>query len=1418
MPDSTNIGSLEVTLTAEASKANKALSDLYKDLGLVGSALRGINAGSMASLSNGISQLEKAMKGMQTISKVDYNRLASGIEKISRINTKGLYSSAAALNAFNHSISGMQVNNSAVQIAEVANSVSRLGYKTTDKAIENIPRLTTALDNMIRTMAKAPAISSNIVNFTTALGNLGRSGNASIFAGMSTSTKTSSIGIGNLSKSLRGLSINMSSARKNGAGLASVFGMFYAKCFLLIRGVKQLGAAIESSMDYVETFNYFDVTMKKIGKDYATQYNRFGYDSAESYADSFEKRLNELTKKMTGYNVGDVGELTFSNEKNLGLDPNEIMNFQARIGALTNSVGMIGEASTIASKALTMLSADLSSLTNTDLSSVMNNLASGLMGQSRALYKYGIDITNASLSQYALNLGIEKSVTEMSQSEKMQLRLLAILDQSKIAWADQINTINTAANQYRVLSQQTSNLGRVIGNLFLPIVEKVLPVVNGMTIALNKLFTTLGFKLWGDNWLTNIMGGISGGAGSASEDLGDLEDGLDGVTDGIGSTNKAAKELKRTLLGFDEMNVLNDNSDSSSSKGSGSGSAIDLTDQINAALADYEKTWNDAFSSMENNAQKYANIIEKAFKPISDLLSAHEWENAGVAIGNLLTHGLSKIDSYIEWGNVRGGVTKAIDAFTDIINGIVKGIDWSKTGKLFGDGITTISKSLNRIWQGIDWDNLGRSLAEHFNSLTDYTDWESIGVTFTNKLAALRDLLYGYFTDLDWRKAGKALGDSLNSAVKNINFKKVGATLAAGVSGLASSIQSFAKEVDWLKIGSDIGSGLASIDWIGAATTVVSSLLQAFYKAWLGFNTQFAGTMEGFLINAIVKIKVTNAAGSLANKFLTMVQGLNLSGSMSELAGKISGGIAAALKFAPIIAVAAAAIEGLISEAVASAKQSRELREIDVFGDTIDNLVQKTKDAADEIEQNIKRITSSGNADYLAESNQIKDLAGMYEDLSKKTGLSAGEKDKLRSVSEQLIELIPELSSYYDEENGYLDIQAGKLDEIIAANDKKLRQKAYEDILVKLYQEQAQAIIDQKEAQDNLNAAWDNYNDLIDQFEKSDSPAEIGQLGNQAREAKDGIDKLQEAVDIANGKVEDCNQTISEYSDLLYGATDAQDDFAENAKTTGQEAKNGMTAPLSDGARQIERTMSSVVRSTDKSAAMRQNGRNSSSGWISGFNGIDYDSSLKTKMARVISRLNITGDARGVASNVGTTYANTVASTSYNDRTLGGAANNILAKFNISSQMASLGANAGTQYVANMDAAISKAKRTSVNTKNLIIRANAGGGIFSGGQWKPVTEYGDGGYPGSAQLFVARERGAELVGTIGNHTAVMNNDQIVASVSAGVANAVAAVMQAYGGNGGSVNVVLQGDAKKLFRAMQSQARDYQNQTGNPAFG
>lgn len=74
----------------------------------------------------------------------------------------------------------------------------------------------------------------------------------------------------------------------------------------------------------------------------------------------------------------------------------------------------------------------------------------------------------------------------------------------------------------------------------------------------------------------------------------------------------------------------------------------------------------------------------------------------------------------------------------------------------------------------------------------------------------------------------------------------------------------------------------------------------------------------------------------------------------------------------------------------------------------------------------------------------------------------------------------------------------------------------------------------------------------------------------------------------------------------------------------------------------------------------------------------------------------------------------------------------------------------------------------------------ANGGIFANGSWKPITQYATGTPIGGApvgQMFIARERGPELVGTIGNHTAVMNNDQIVGSVSDGVYRAVLSANQ-----------------------------------------
>lgn len=98
----------------------------------------------------------------------------------------------------------------------------------------------------------------------------------------------------------------------------------------------------------------------------------------------------------------------------------------------------------------------------------------------------------------------------------------------------------------------------------------------------------------------------------------------------------------------------------------------------------------------------------------------------------------------------------------------------------------------------------------------------------------------------------------------------------------------------------------------------------------------------------------------------------------------------------------------------------------------------------------------------------------------------------------------------------------------------------------------------------------------------------------------------------------------------------------------------------------------------------------------------------------------------------------------------------------------------------------------------------ADGGIFTGSSWLPITAYAGGGIPDMGQMFVAREAGPEMVGTIGGHTAVMNNDQIVASVSAGVYQAVLSAM----GGQSDRPIVLNVNGKELAKVTYG---DYQEE-------
>ena len=110
----------------------------------------------------------------------------------------------------------------------------------------------------------------------------------------------------------------------------------------------------------------------------------------------------------------------------------------------------------------------------------------------------------------------------------------------------------------------------------------------------------------------------------------------------------------------------------------------------------------------------------------------------------------------------------------------------------------------------------------------------------------------------------------------------------------------------------------------------------------------------------------------------------------------------------------------------------------------------------------------------------------------------------------------------------------------------------------------------------------------------------------------------------------------------------------------------------------------------------------------------------------------------------------------------------------------------------------------------------AKGGVYHGGIWHNITAYAGGTTNApSGQLFLAREAGPELVGTIGGHTAVINNDQIVSSVSDGVYRAVSAAMA--GGKSVNVTFRVEGDPNRIFRVVQDKAVEFTERTRRPAF-
>lgn len=652
-------------------------------------------------------------------------------------------------------------------------SIGRLadaGSKTGQTAIQ-LSTLSKEVLAFFNAMKGAPEISENTIRMTEALANLANvSGKVSSatnsitnsFSRLSSVTK----GLGNIGSKLANMigsagaalaefgSAATSTSKKTG-NLVSQFAGLYAKFFTVTRGVKTLWNSVESASDYVETLNYFNSAFEQVtdGLD-ISKWQDAGVNSAEEYVGSFEKKAKELTKKLTGFEVSNSGDLTRTKAASLGLDPNQTMNYQATYAQMASSMGATADTATKLSQALTEIGADLASVKNLDFEDVWQDMASGMTGMSRALDKYGINIRVANLQQELYNLGIDTTVSKLSQTDKAILRTITVLNSTKYAWGDLASTINQPANQIRLLQSNFSALSRTIGSLFIPIVTKVLPYLNALVIAIQKVFSGIG------NLLGIKLSDYTSSTGSAAIDMSDIADSTEDAANGLENANKNATKLKKTLsvLSFDELNQLNSASQSGNTSNSANNALKahipELDAALDKALSEYQAAWDEAFEGMNNKANETADKIVAVFKKIQKAAIPTTkalkklYDNGLKKLGNFSITALKDLwNNYLKpMGNWMLSDKSGLPRFFTITNDLLNKINWSKLNSSLSSFFTMLQKPTQFVWTGL------MDFYEHF--LVPVGTW-----TMNSAIPELVDALTNFGNNIHW--------DDLNSSLKN---------------------------------------------------------------------------------------------------------------------------------------------------------------------------------------------------------------------------------------------------------------------------------------------------------------------------------------------------------------------------------------------------------------------------------------------------------------------------------------------------------------------------------------------------------------------------------------------------------------------------------------------------------------------------
>ena len=718
----TTVDSLDIQLQMQSQRAVTSIDTLISRLGTLNASLTKINGSGLTGVANGVNKLSNAMQGMKNVGTADFTRLATNITKIASLDSKSINRAASAIGQISKSLGSLKsvsVSGTSKQVAELANGIAKLGYKSSTKAIENIPKLSTGMKDLMTSLSKAPRVSRNLIDMTNALAKLARTGASSGKAATS------------LSRSLDTYTKSTGKASSGTKGLASALGKMYASYWLLFRAFQKIGQSITLASDLVEVQN----VVNTVFGDMTAKVEQYADKSIEQFG------MSELAFKQYASRFQAMGSA-------MGIDSGLIGQANSFLNKSTNGYVALSDSMADVSLTLTQLTADIASFYNVEQSAVAEDLAAIFTGETRPLRTYGLDLTQATLSEWAMKQGLDADIQSMSQAEKTMLRYQYVLANTTAAQGDFARTANTWANQLRILQEQLKKWASVVGTGFIAAFKPFLQTLN---IVMAKVidFTENVLNALGNifGWKFEISGGgitddLADSMGDTAIDTGDAAGSAGDLSDNLGDAAKNAKKLYSTVLGIDELNINNPNTGSTGSGSGGSGGT-------GGSGSGGAGTGNGLTTTISRN-----DAILKAYE--SSIDSLYE---LGEYIGNTLTKTLNSID----WDSVYRGARNFGKGLADFLNGLISPELFGSAGRTIAGALNTAIYAALSFGENFDFYDFGVSIATGINEFFRTFDFGALAQTLNVWVKGIWTTLRTAVLNIDWISIFKGIFDFVDN-------------------------------------------------------------------------------------------------------------------------------------------------------------------------------------------------------------------------------------------------------------------------------------------------------------------------------------------------------------------------------------------------------------------------------------------------------------------------------------------------------------------------------------------------------------------------------------------------------------------------------------------------------------------------------